>query len=196
MVCFLVVSHDSIRGCVRPSVCRSVRRSVRQSVGRSVGNAFVGGQRRAGERLISCVRTCFSLILYNCTCFVFSCPSASILHLEIHGRTRLLARKGETKRKEESQNKGQNSLWLKDERESWTRWGKNRRLIKHRSELNLIHAWWTLMTDRNIYVHAEIMLARFVMIICRSSSMDIDVGKCHSRSSVGRPSVDQCITLV
>ena len=34
---FLVVSHDSIRGCVRPSVGWSVGRLVR----RSVGNAFV-----------------------------------------------------------------------------------------------------------------------------------------------------------
>jgi len=34
---FLVVSHDSIRGCVRPSVRRSVRRSVRPSVRPSVG---------------------------------------------------------------------------------------------------------------------------------------------------------------
>ena len=35
---FLVVSHDSIRGCVRPSVRRSVGRSVRQSVRRLVRN--------------------------------------------------------------------------------------------------------------------------------------------------------------
>ena len=33
---FLVVSHDSIRGCVRPSVGRSVRRLVRRLVRRSV----------------------------------------------------------------------------------------------------------------------------------------------------------------
>ena len=43
---FLVVSHDSIRGCVCPWVRGSV------------GNAFDGGQRRAGERLILCTRTC------------------------------------------------------------------------------------------------------------------------------------------
>ena len=48
---FLVVSHDSIR--VRPSVGRLVGRSV----GRSVRNAFFGGQRQDGERLLSCIQT-------------------------------------------------------------------------------------------------------------------------------------------
>ena len=46
---FLVVSLDFITGCVCPSVRRLVRRSVM---------LLLGGQRRDGERLISCVRTC------------------------------------------------------------------------------------------------------------------------------------------
>ena len=62
----LVVSHYSIRGCVRPlvgpSVGWSVCRLVRPSVGPLVRNAFLGEQRRAGERLISCIRTCFSFL--------------------------------------------------------------------------------------------------------------------------------------
>ena len=44
-VSFLVVSHDSIRECVRPSVCRSVRRFVSPSVGPSV-TSFFGGQKQ------------------------------------------------------------------------------------------------------------------------------------------------------
>ena len=51
------MSHDSIRGCVRPSV----RRSVGRSVGRSV-TSFSAGRNEDGERLISCIRTCFGHI--------------------------------------------------------------------------------------------------------------------------------------
>ena len=59
---------------VCPYVGPSVRRSVSPSVRRSVGNAFVGGQRRAGERLISCIRTC-----YDFTVFFMTFNSAHIL---------------------------------------------------------------------------------------------------------------------
>ena len=48
---FLVVSHDSIRGCVRPLVGPSVRRSVRNLF-------FSAGRNEDGERLTSCIRTC------------------------------------------------------------------------------------------------------------------------------------------
>ena len=44
-----VVSHEGIRGCVR------------RLVGWSVGKTFVGGQRQDGERLWSCIRTCFCI---------------------------------------------------------------------------------------------------------------------------------------
>ena len=43
---FLVVSHDSIRGCVRPSVRMSIRWSVRRSVGPLVRNLFFGGPKQ------------------------------------------------------------------------------------------------------------------------------------------------------
>ena len=49
------MSHDSIRGCVRPSV----RRSVGRSVGRSV-TSFSAGRNEDGERLISCIQTCYA----------------------------------------------------------------------------------------------------------------------------------------
>ena len=53
---YRVVSHVSIRGCVRPSVRRSVGWSV---------TSFFGGQRRAGERLISCTRTCLIISWFS-----------------------------------------------------------------------------------------------------------------------------------
>ena len=48
---------------VCPSVCQSVCRSVCWSVRRLV-MLLLGGQRRAGERLISCIQTCFLGKLY------------------------------------------------------------------------------------------------------------------------------------
>ena len=42
-------------------LCPSVCRSVKWLVGWSVHNSFVGVQRQDGERLLSCIRTCFSL---------------------------------------------------------------------------------------------------------------------------------------
>ena len=55
---FLVVSHDSIRGCVRPLVRRSVRRSVGPSVRPSV-TTLSAGRNEDGERLMPCIRPCF-----------------------------------------------------------------------------------------------------------------------------------------
>ena len=78
-ILFLVVSHDSVRGCVRPSVHPSVRPWVRGSVRHAffsmpefarkwVSNGK-GVQRRGGEqrlddsRLISSIRTCFEGVI-------------------------------------------------------------------------------------------------------------------------------------
>ena len=47
-------------GCVRPSVRWSVCPLVRWSV-----TFFFGGQRRSGEQLISCIRTCLDLRCYK-----------------------------------------------------------------------------------------------------------------------------------
>ena len=55
---------------VGPLVCWSVSWSVGPLVHWSVGNAFVGGLRRAGERLISCIRTCsYSTVQYSKSLF-------------------------------------------------------------------------------------------------------------------------------
>ena len=62
---FLVVSHDSIRGCVRPSVGPSrvffgspKMLEIELGAAKEVSE-WQGGQRLDSERLISCLRTCF-----------------------------------------------------------------------------------------------------------------------------------------
>ena len=60
--------------------------SVGWLVGRSVRNAFVGGQRQDGERLLSCIRTCF-----NELSMVFHVHLRVLLkvHARLHSRVHL-----------------------------------------------------------------------------------------------------------
>ena len=86
------MSHDSIRGCVRPSVhpsvgpsrvffCSPKMREIELGAAKGVSERQ-GGQRLDGERLISCIRTCLFVKAITDTLHISFLEKSMLIHLK------------------------------------------------------------------------------------------------------------------